>query len=139
MAMVILIRQYLPGTFIGGFLYQYSLQNPLTISNMYPYVGNNPTNWIDPEGTLWITIYPAYLGAVYLATVYGPYLYYTYIGPASVAAYLYIEYLIIRYGPQLSHIVARQLDKSTPTASEAVSEGWRRWKEWKERKKKTCD
>ena len=61
MAMVILIRQYFPGTFIGGLLYQYSLKNPLTISNMYPYVQNSPVNFIDSWG-LWSLSLEGYYG-----------------------------------------------------------------------------
>ena len=84
---------------------------------------------MDPEGTLWITIYPANLGAVYLVTVYGPYLYYNYIGPASIAAYHYFGYLVIRYGPQASHIITRQLDPSQPSEWWAIQELWERSKE----------
>jgi len=50
MAMVILIRQYYPSSFISGLLYQYSLKNPLIVSNVYPYVGNNPITRFDPLG-----------------------------------------------------------------------------------------
>jgi len=50
MAMVILIRQYLPRSNNSGLLYHYSISNPLMISNVYLYVGNNPVNWVDPLG-----------------------------------------------------------------------------------------
>jgi len=64
MAMVILIRQYLPSSRIAMLFYQYSLRNPLTMSNVYPYVGNNPINWVDPKGT--ISVIPAI--GIFLAT-----------------------------------------------------------------------
>ncbi len=50
--MVILVRQYYPGNPISRLLYHSSLGNPLAISNVYPYVGNNPINWVDPKGTI---------------------------------------------------------------------------------------
>jgi RHS repeat-associated protein len=50
MGMVILIRQYSPGSPISRFLYHSSLGNPLAISNVYSYVGNNPINFVDPLG-----------------------------------------------------------------------------------------
>jgi len=56
MAMVILLRQYLPGGFIGRLLYQHSLKNPLLVSNLYPYVGNNPINRNDPVGLWYIDV-----------------------------------------------------------------------------------
>ena len=52
MAMVILNRQYFPASFNGSLLYQYSLNNPLSISNLYPYVRNNPIIFNDPLGLL---------------------------------------------------------------------------------------
>ena len=53
MAMVILIRQYFPGSPISGFLYHLSLKNPLVVSSLYTYVGNTPINRIDPFGLQW--------------------------------------------------------------------------------------
>jgi RHS repeat-associated protein len=53
MAMVILIRQYYPGNLISELLYHSSLGNPMTMSNVYPYVGNNPVNWVDALGLKW--------------------------------------------------------------------------------------
>ena len=50
MAMVILIRQYFSTGFSGNLLYEYVLENPLIVSNSYPYVENNPINWVDPWG-----------------------------------------------------------------------------------------
>jgi RHS repeat-associated protein len=64
MAMVILIRQYFPGSPMSGVLYQYALKTPIFISNVYPYCLNNPVNLIDPDGFVVLTVPGAIFGGV---------------------------------------------------------------------------
>jgi RHS repeat-associated protein len=58
MGTVILIRQYFQDIPTSRFLYQYYLNNPNILLNIYLYVHNNPVNWTDPTGE-WVWIIPA--------------------------------------------------------------------------------
>jgi RHS repeat-associated protein len=83
MAMVILIRQYFPSSSTSELLYHYALENPLIISNSYPYVANNPVNWVDPNGTIGIVPAIIIFSGTYAVT--------SYVGQLYIWLPLYIE------------------------------------------------
>ena len=96
--------------------------------HLYPYVQNNPIVNTDPEGLMIPALYGAYAGAMYLATVYGPHLYYRvapHIHRLSVASWTYVVNLYYQYLPAITKLVSKPGTGQPPVSTTVMRKIWK--------------
>jgi RHS repeat-associated protein len=86
-------------------------------SDLYGYCLNDPVNLSDEQGTIVTAVAGAIMGGTYLATVYGPYLYYraapyaaafgSYVARVGTSAWVYSVSFYYQYAPVIGKGVTR--------------------------------